>query len=156
MVALKELPFFSTLAPQEREQLERIARNRTYAAGTTLWKEGDAAGSLRILVKGLVSFRQKQKGGGTDALMGSLHDAGDAFGIAALVGEKHTYRYTAVCLEETEVVEIDGAPLMRLCEEQPKLGFAILMRLASTLAERLAAAREQIRSRIRPGLISHG
>jgi len=36
------------------------------------------------------------------------------------------------------------------------MGFAILMRLASTLAERLAAAREQIRSRIRPGLISHG
>lgn len=156
MVALRELPFFSTLAPQEREMLERIATKRTYPAGSVLWKEGDVAGSLRILLRGLVSFRQKQQGGGADALMGSLHDAGDAFGIAALVGEKRAYRYTAVCLEETEVIEIDGSRLLKLCEDHPRMGFTILMRLASTLAERLAAAREQVRSRIRPGLISHG
>jgi len=156
MVALETTPFFKELGAEERELLAGICEARRHAKGETLFREGDEAGALHVLVKGLVSFRQRQKHGGEEALMGSVNDPGDVFGIAAVVGDRHLYAHTAVCLEETELVRIDGEKLLALCEENPRAGFHIWLRLTAVLAERLAAAREQIRSRIRPGLISHG
>ena len=87
---------------------------------------------------------------------GSVSGEGEIFGISALIGARETYGYSAVCLEETEVIEVDGQKLMSLCEEKPEVGVRVLRGLTQVVAERLYAAREQIRSRIRPGLISHG
>ncbi|MHC4164507.1 MAG: Crp/Fnr family transcriptional regulator [Planctomycetota bacterium] len=159
MVAAESLgrdPFFKALRPEAREALEPLSRRHSYHAGETIFCEGKETGPLRVLVKGLVSFRQSQPEAESDALMGSVARSGDIFGISALMGRGQAYPYTAVCLEETEVIEVGGDELMHLCEQRPEIGVHILQRLNQVMAERLAAAREQIRSRIRPGLISHG
>ena len=153
--SLKEIAFFSTLEERERELLGSISHRRRYGKGEEMFAEGAATGPLRVLVDGLVSFRQHQQEGG-EALMSSASEVGAIFGISALMGKEHVCPYTAVCLEDTEVIEIDGAELMTLCEKQPDVGVQILRHLTEVLAARLAGAREQIRSRIRPGLISHG
>ena len=54
------------------------------------------------------------------------------------------------------MIEVAGAELMALCEKEPGVGLPLLLKLAAVMAERLTAAREQIRSRVSPGLISHG
>ena len=153
---LENLSFFDGLEPADRDSLIAISDRRSYAAGDTIFAEGDGPGSLRVLVSGLVSLRQTLRGVGSDAQMAKVSEAGSVFGIAALVGEEHIYPHSAVCLEETEVIEVDGRQLRTLCVESPQVGVHILERLSAVMAERLYAAREQIRSRIRPGLISHG
>lgn len=154
--SLDRIPFFRALGDTEREILEPISKRKAYGKGQTIFKEGDPPGPLRILLKGLVSFRQRQEAGDTDASIGNIAAEGELFGISALLGAKEKYFYTAVCLEPTEVIELDGPKLIRLCEEQPIAGIRIMRRLTEVLAQRLTAAREQIRSRVRPGLISHG
>ena len=154
--SLERSPFFEALRPEALELLEPISRRHTYRAGETIFGEGKETGPLRVLVKGLVSFRQSQPEGESDALMGSVARSGEIFGVSALMGRGRAYPYTAVCLEDTEVIEVGGDELMKLCEQRPDVGVHILRRLNEEMAERLAAAREQIRSRIRPGLISHG
>ena len=154
--SLERTPFFRALGERERALLAPISGRHKYGAGDTIFREGDAAGPLRVLVKGLVSFRQQQRGGGTDTSMGTVSAEGELFGISALLGAGERYFYSAVCLEPTEVIELDGGKLVRLCEEHPDAGIRIMRRLTEVLAERLHAAREQIRSRVRPGLISHG
>jgi CRP-like cAMP-binding protein len=147
---LERIPFFRALGAREQELLAPISRRRSHRAGETLFAEGDPPGPLRVLVKGLVSFRQGE------STVGTVGTEGELFGISALLGERERYFYTAVCLEPTEVIELDGQRLLRLCEEQPIAGIRIMRRLTEVLAQRLTAAREQIRSRVRPGLISHG
>ena len=154
--ALKTIPFFRSLDGEAREYIAPISEARTYDTGATIFEEGAAIGPLRVLVTGMVSFRQHQRSGGEDALMGSVSGEGEIFGISALIGGRAAYDYSAVCLEKTEVIEVDGAKLMTLCEEKAEVGVRILRGLTQVVAERLYAAREQIRSRIRPGLISHG
>ena len=62
-----------------------------------------------------------------------------------------------VMLEATGQAEKTFPPEERSEDEKnPEAGVRILRKLAAIMAERLIAAREQIRSRIRPGLISHG
>ena len=124
MVAAESLarnPFFKALRPEARELLEPLARRHSYQAGETIFCEGKATGPLRVLVRGLVSFRQGQPEAESDALMGSVARSGDIFGISALMGTGggRAYPYTAVCLEETEVIEVGGDQLMQLCEQRP-------------------------------------
>ncbi len=154
--SLDRIPFFRALGDAERELLEPISRRKSYKGGDTIFREGDPPGPLRILVKGLVSFRQRQENSETDASLGSIAAEGELFGISALLGAREKYFYTAVCLEPTDVIELDGPKLLRLCEEKPIAGIRIMRRLTEVLAQRLTAAREQIRSRVRPGFISHG
>jgi CRP-like cAMP-binding protein len=153
---LDRIPFFRALGDAERELLEPISKRKNYKKGETVFREGDPPGPLRILVKGLVSFRQRQESGDVDASIGNIAAEGELFGISALLGAKERYFYTAVCLEPTDVIELDGPKLLHLCEDQPIAGIRIMKRLTEALAQRLTAAREQIRSRVRPGLISHG
>ena len=154
--SLEDIPFFRDLRAEERDEIATITESRSYKAGETIFAEGASMDSLRVLTKGMISFRQHQKQGGEDSAMGHIETKGDVFGIAALVGDDNIYPHSAVCLEDSEVLEIDGAKLRSLCESKPALGAAVFRFLAVTVARRLSAAREQLRSRIRPGLISHG
>lgn len=153
---LTGLTFFSGLEAADVAYLAEIATRRTYDAGETIFSEGDPPGSLRILVGGLVSMRQQLKSSDHDSQMTSLSEPGDVFGIAALVGADHIYPASAFCLEETEVIEIDAERLFALFDEKPDAGVRILLRFAQHLSARLGSAREQIRSRVRRGLISQG
>ena len=154
--SLEGTPFFRALDERERALLAPISDRRSYGAGETIFREGDPAGPLRILAKGLVSFRQQQRGGEGDTSVGTVSAEGELFGISALLGAGERYFYTAVCLEPCDVIELDGEKLVQLCEEHPQAGIRIMRRLTQVLAGRLHAAREQLRSRVRPGLISHG
>jgi len=153
---LAENPFFAGLTAEDRELLTPIAESRAYAAGETIFPEGGATDVLRVLDKGLVSFRMRQRHGGDEVAVGHAGDPGAVFGISALVGKGHVYPHSAICLEDAAVIEIDGNQLLALCKGQPRAGVRILVRLAAVMADRLSAAREQLRSRLRPGLISHG
>lgn len=154
--SLEHVPFFESLEPKERALLARLAQRRRYRAGEEIFAEGEQPDALRVLVRGMVSFRQRQRHGGEPVRMGSIGECGDLFGISAIVGRDNLYPHSAVCLEETDVIEVDGPELLDLCEQEPATGVHILQRLATVMAQRLTATREQIRSRIRPGLISHG
>ncbi len=153
---LEHLTFFEAFVASDRERLAAIATRRSFGEGATIFDEGDEPGSIRVLESGLVSLRQKQKDGLGDVQMMIIRDSGSVFGIAALVGEEHVYPHSAVCLEDTELIEIDGERLLALLHAEPEAGVRILLRFAQYISSRLTGAREQIRSRIRPGLISHG
>ncbi len=156
MTDLENLSFFDGLEPADREALLAISERRTYEAGDSIFSEGDGSDSLRILVSGLVSLRQKLKGASGDAQMAAVGEPGSVFGIAALVGEEHLYPHSAITVEATEVLEIAPARLHELFASDPEAGVRILLRFSQYVAAKLSAAREQIRSRLRTGLISHG
>jgi len=153
---LSDLPFFADLEPATLELLAPLAEHRSAKAGERFFDEGAPSRHLRVLIKGLVSLRLKQDEEDHDVAMGTFDKPGDVIGISALVVEKGVHPYTAVCLEDCEVVELDARRLLEVCESRPQSGYAILRRLTNIMGERLATAREQIRSRVRPGLISHG
>jgi len=154
--SLEHLKFFSQLEPSERDLIAPIAERRVYTAGETIFNEGKPVESLHILVDGLVSFRQCQRTGDEQVSIGNVCDSGDAFGITALVARDRPGPHSAVAVEKTEVIEINGGKLLELCEREPAVGVHLLLMLGAVMAQRLSAAREQLRSRVHPGLISHG
>ena len=81
---------------------------------------------------------------------------GELIGVSAMLGADGIHPTSGLCLEPTELIEIDAPALMAALESNPAVGFRILRRLTHIVAERLADARTQIRSQGRPGLITHG
>ena len=81
---------------------------------------------------------------------------GELIGISAMLGEGAVHSVTGICLEPTELIEIDVAQMMEAIESNPAVGIRTLRRLTRVLAERLAAVRAQLGSQTRPGLITHG
>ena len=152
---LKRLPFFRDLDAEERDLLAGIARRESAVAGQHLFEEGGPSHTFYIVVSGLVSLRQKTRLEGADVVMAAGRP-GSLIGVSAMLGEAGVHPTTGVCLEPTELIEIDAPLLMATLESNPAVGFRILRRLTHIVAERLAAARTQIQSQIRPGFISHG
>jgi hypothetical protein len=88
--------------------------------------------------------------------MMALNRPGDLFGISAFLGDKGVHPYSAVCVEDTDIILIDAKEMFAKMEGDPARGYHLLRKLVAIVGERLAGAREQIRTRIVPGLISHG
>lgn len=152
---LERLPFFKDLDAEERALLSGITRKESAVAGQRIFEEGEPSHTFYIVVSGLVSLRQKTRLGGEEVAMAAGRP-GELIGVSAVLGEAGTHPTSGVCLEPTELIEIDASVLMAALESNPTVGFRILRRLTHIVAERLAVARAQIRSQNRPGLISHG
>lgn len=152
---LERLPFFKDLDAEERELLSGIARRESAVAGQRIFEEGSPSHTLYIVISGLVSLRQRTRHAGEEVAM-SAGRPGELIGVSAMLGAEGTHPTSGICLEPTELIEIDAPVLMAALESNPAVGFRILRTLTHIVAERLAAARSQIRSQGRPGLITHG
>ncbi len=154
---LERLPFFEDLDAEERALLSGISRRQSAVAGQRIFEEGEPSRTFYIVVSGLVSLRQKARLEAEEvAVAVAAGRPGELVGVSAMLGEEGIHPTSGICLEPTELIEIDAPELMAALESNPAVGFRILRRLTHIVAERLAAAQAQIRSQIRPGLISHG
>lgn len=159
MVALElmqRIPLFRSLRPEEQKRIAPLLFRRTYGAGEMVYAEGSAAGSVAFLIHGLVSFRRKIGAHAEPVTLATLREEGAILGWSAVIGHSHLHSHGAVCVEETEVVEMDGRRFLHLLREHPEMGVRILEKLSTILADRLNATREQIGRRSHAGVISHG
>jgi CRP-like cAMP-binding protein len=154
--SMQRIPLFGSLKPAEIRLLSPLLFRRTYAAGESIFREGSAAGLVAILLEGLVSFRRRVAGNGEEACLFTVNEPGSVFGWSAIVGQSRLLPHTAVCIEETEVIEMDGRRLLAVCRQNPELGVRVLERLSGVLADRLHGMREQIGRRVVEPRITHG
>jgi CRP-like cAMP-binding protein len=156
-VELTTLPFFRSLTDEEIALLAPHATLRTAVAGTRIFEEGSASSTLLVFMSGMVANRQSPLHGGDDILMNVVNQPGEVIGASALApGEEALHPFSAVCMEDSEFVVLPIEELWSALENNPAVGLGLLRRFTEMLGHRLAATREQIRSRIRPGLISQG
>ncbi|MDF1561434.1 MAG: cyclic nucleotide-binding domain-containing protein [Deltaproteobacteria bacterium] len=158
MITREELasaPFFGALDEQEQALLAGVARRGSAAAGEAIFKAGERSRTLYVVIDGLVSLRQKARVGKAETTMAAGRP-GEVIGVSAMLEGEGVHSVSGVCLEATEFIELDVPDLMKALEAEPAVGLRILRRLTLLLAERLAAARAQLGSQTREGLISHG
>lgn len=133
-------PFFAGL---ERDLLAFIAgcgRNAAFREGEYLAREGEPADAFYVLRHGRVALELHTPERGTVVLL--TLGPGEVLGWSWLL-PPHRWRFDARALEPVRAVALDGACLRQKCEEDPRLGYRLLRRLAGTLVDRLIQARLQ-------------
>ena len=141
LATLRRMAFFEDIPSEHLEQLTEISRPVEYPAHANIFREGDIAGDVYVVVSGRVSLVICEPKVGCRQLM-EVSD-GELIGWSPLVG-RHRLSDTARTLTPTKVLAIDGEQLVELCRKDPRFGFLLMHRAASVLAQRLTATRLQL------------
>lgn len=138
---LAEHPFFQGLPPDDIALLTGCASNVVFKAGEVIRREGDAANEFFVIRQGKVALELYLPERGQVVLQ--TVGAGEIFGWSWLI-PPHEWRFDARALELTRVLALDGKCLRQKFDAHPRLGYALLQRVAQVFAERLLATRLQL------------
>lgn len=134
---------FGLLSPKEVERLSYASGVVRLKEGERVYSEGVPASHLFVLLKGRVELRRPAKGGPgllvTDLLKGSM------FGVSSLMGTDR-YLLNAECVEDSEVLKMEGRVLRQILDENPMVGYAVQRRISQIFFRRYVNAMERLQT----------
>jgi CRP/FNR family cyclic AMP-dependent transcriptional regulator len=149
---LGRLAFFNGLSMADLKLLASYFTPQSYPEGTTVFKQGDFADFLYLVVTGEVVIHYKPEDG--PLMTVTRVQPGGIFGWSAAMGNP-SYTSGAVCLINSHVFRIRGTDLRMLCDEYPEVGKIILDRLAAVIAERKQSQQGQVSTMLENGIRQH-
>ena len=138
---LREIRFLHDIGPMRLEQIAKIARLRDFNHGDVVFRQGDAAQHIYLIVHGNVSLEICAAGTGCKQIL--TLGPGELLGWSSVL-EQTCYTARARALEATRLVEINVAQLLTMCSHDPQFGYELMHRTALALAKRLSATRMQL------------
>lgn len=132
---LKKTELFRTLDESQLSALLSHSSVESFPEGKTIFRQGDEANYLYILIEGMVDLSVKT-GEKIDFLTSKVEKEGAAFGVPSLI-EPFRYNVTATCLKPSKVFVIDAVRARMEMEKDPRMGMEILKKLVSIYFNRL-------------------
>lgn len=138
LAVLRKAPLFSSFGDSELELVSRAAKCVELKRRDSLWRHGDAADSMGVLVSGrLVMGRMHQ---GRDVIV-EVVAPGELVGEVGLTHAQH--HFDVYCLRKARVLLIPNRVVSRLLELHPRACAALALDLA-TLVMRLTRRLEAL------------
>ena len=137
---LAEHPFFAGFGEADLRLIAGCAVNIHVDAGRYLFREGDAADRFFLLRHGRVALEMPTPHG---SLTVETVEDDDVLGWSWLV-PPYRYVFDARAISSTTAVSIDGACLRGKCEDDSRLGYALLHRVSEVMLSRLQATRVRL------------
>ncbi|KAF3999525.1 cyclic nucleotide-binding domain-containing protein [Glaciimonas immobilis] len=129
--------FFSDLSNEQLMLVSSASHIEKYAKGHQIYKIGEKATKLYVLIEGMVrfaiSFDQRE------ACAGNILRHGEVFGWAALTPASRVRIASASCLTSCSILAIDGDTLLRFMEEDHTLGYRLMSQLNTLITGTLIA-----------------
>ncbi|MEZ5170363.1 MAG: cyclic nucleotide-binding domain-containing protein [Acidimicrobiia bacterium] len=136
-----EAGVFDGLAAEDLDLVAGCAKNVQFPAGGLLLQEGEHADTFYLIRTGRVGLEVHVPDGG--ALIIDTLGPGDVVGWSWLF-PPYRWSYDARALEDTRTVAFDGACLRGKCDDDPRLGYALMQRFSRVMVSRLQATRLQL------------
>jgi CRP-like cAMP-binding protein len=134
-------PFFAGLEEELGPVVSGCARNHRFDPGQYLAHEGDPANEFFLIRHGKVALEILPPG--QPAVVFDTQGEGQILGDSWLV-PPYTWRFDARAMELTRAIGIDARCLRDKCDADPRLGYAMMKRIAPILVERLYETRLQM------------
>jgi signal transduction histidine kinase len=135
---LRQYELFEAFDDEELQEVARLCHEATYAEGEKVLAEGEVAERLFVVQSGKLSLeKQLQLGRGAKTRLATVGfvGPGKAAGWSALVSP-HVYTSTAVCVEPTRLIVLDGPGLRRVMEQNPRVGYRLMGLVAALIKKR--------------------
>lgn len=146
--ALRECPLFAMLDNSDLGRIAALTSEREHEAGATIFQEGGAADEMCLLLEGKVALQMMLPTGASGAARRVTIDIAtehQVLGWSAVVSP-NIYTLTAVCLQRSRLLVIDGRRLAQLLSEDTGLGYQVMMGLIQVVATRLDDTRRVLLS----------
>jgi CRP-like cAMP-binding protein len=133
--------FFRDLDPGYLSLLVECASNVRFAGGTFLFREGDPAQQFFLIREGKVALEMAAPGRGQ--LVVQTVGEGGVVGVSWLF-PPYRYQFDGRAISPVRALALDGVCLRGHCEQDPRLGYALMQRFARIVVQRMQAARLQL------------
>jgi CRP/FNR family transcriptional regulator, cyclic AMP receptor protein len=138
---LPDHPFFAGLDAGALAVVAGCATNVSFAPGEILFRQGQPAEQFYVIQRGRVAIQVHAPDSGT--IVVDTAEAGEVVGWSWLVAP-YRWQFDARAVEATGAVAFDGTCLRGKCEQDPKLGYALMRLVTQVMLGRLVAARVQL------------
>ncbi len=138
---LKGHPFFAGLEQAQVSAIADCASEAQYEAGKTIFKEGQPSEQFHLIRAGEVALEIFVPGKGPVVIQ--TIGEGSILGWSWLI-PPYKKQYDARVVKLVRGLVFDGKRIRALCDGDPKLGYALLMKFSKIMSDRLWAARIQI------------
>ena len=139
--AVRRHKCFAPVREESLKAVAMIANEVRVPQGTRLFNEGDPADSLSLIEDGEVRIQYRLADGEMRTI--DTLGKGDLLGWSALV-EPYKMTGAATACTDVRLIRVAAAPLRKLCESDPLLGYRLMTQVARMLADRLESARVQL------------
>lgn len=140
--SLSEHPLAQGLSAKHLEVLAECASFAHFTGGKMIFREGESAEYLYLLLKGSVALEVFCLQPGPITLQ--TIKAGDVLGWSWLV-PPYRWRFDARAVENTVALALDAEKLRAKCDEDKELGYELLKRFVTLVMDiRLQATRQQL------------
>lgn len=136
---LRAHPFLHDLPTAQLRQLVDCTRNLRFRTGEYLLREGDHEDTLYLIRQGTVAIEMPRPGG--EAICIETLGPGDVLGVSLLTPSAAHLDCRA--RDTVVALGLDNRCLHRKMDDDPRLGYALSMRLLERTYQRLARARLQ-------------
>lgn len=137
---IREHRFFAGLDEQFLQLVVGCAKNARFESGQYLFHEGAPADQFYLLREGRVALEIAAPGRG--ALSFLTVGVGEVVGVSWLIPPYH-WTYDGRALGLVRAIALDAACLRQKCEANHDLGYEMMKRVVTVLAQRLHATRIQ-------------
>ena len=127
------------LDPRQLRKLLPLGEERQYQKDEIIFREGDRAAYLSLIVSGEVILEKIAAGG---AVPIQTLRPGEAMGWSALTEDGHA-QFRARALSPVETIVFPGDRLREACDRDTEMGYHLMKQLLRVAAQRLDAVREQ-------------
>ena len=139
---LKKTELFGNLKESQLDALLSRSSVEAFPEGKTIFRQGEDANHLYILIEGLVDLSVKT-GEKFDFLTSKVEKEGAAFGIPSLI-EPFRYNVTATCLKPSKLLVINAGRVKMDMDKDPEMGMEIMKKLVSIYFNRLNEMRSGV------------
>ena len=141
LAQLRDIEFLDGVEDKLLTQIAEVSRAVDFAAGAVIFREGDPATKLYLVIDGNVSIEICAPGVGCRRIL--TVGPGELLGWSPVL-EQTQLTATARALAPTKAIEISASQLLTLCEHDTRFGYELMRRAAGALAKRLNATRLQL------------
>ena len=137
---LQQHPFSDELSARHLEILAGMVRLSRFGTDTVIFREGDECTEFYLISSGRIALEIVAPG---RIFRVQTLGAGDELGWSSMLmgSGKH---FQARALEPVELLEFEGADLLKVCRSDPEFGYALMYRMLGVVSERLQATRLQL------------
>jgi len=137
----EHIPVFEGMKPEQLVEIAECASNVRFSEGQILFLEGDPANKFYVIREGLVAIEMFAPARGRRVVQTAREN--EVVGWSWLFPPYNWY-FDGRAVEDTRAIVFDARCLRGKCDDNPDLGYALMLRFARVMMNRIQASRLQL------------
>ena len=141
--SLAEFDLFRDIPADVLKEVAEIGEEIFVGKDGYVFREGERADKLHLLVKGSIALRVKLTSRPESVTVSIVSRPHQTLGWSGVVAPNH-YTASAYCEEDSMLVALPAEKFMKVLESHPEVGFKIMLRVTEIISDRLRNSRQAL------------